>query len=277
MPTDFSGRVAVITGAAQGIGAALALGLARRGCHLALADIDSAHLAATAKAARAEGVTVSEHRLDVSDSAAVAKFPLTVLDSHPRVNFLFNNAGVAMMGTFEQVSLEEFEWLLGINLFGVVRMSKAFLPILKRQESAHIVNISSVFGLISPAGQAAYCTSKFAVRGFTEVLRHELEATGVSVSCVHPGGIRTGIAAHARVAAALDPAGKAAVVAHFESLARTTPDQAAARILRGVARGEKRIIVGADARLFDWLQRLMPVGYWPLLKRLARPPGEVAT
>lgn len=275
MPDKFDKRVAVITGAGQGIGSALALALASRGCDLALSDIDTESLAATAAKARAMGVTVSEHRLDVSDAAAVARFPLTVLDAHPRVNLLFNNAGVAMMGDFEQVSLEEFEWLLGINLFGVVRMTKAFLPVLKRQESAHIVNISSVFGLISPAGQAAYCTSKFAVRGFTEVLRHELEDTAVSVSCVHPGGIRTGIAAHARRAAAVDSAMQAAAIAQFDKLARTTPEQAAERILRGVARGEKRIVVGADARLFDWLQRLMPIAYWSLLKRLVRRPAVV--
>lgn len=276
MSAKFTGQVAVVTGAAQGIGAALALGLARRGCHLALADIDMGALATTAAAARALGVTVSEHRLDVSDAAAVAKFPLTVLDSHPRVNLLFNNAGVALMGTFEEVALEEFEWLLGINLFGVVRMTKAFLPVLKRQHSAHIVNISSVFGLISPAGQAAYCTSKFAVRGFTEVLRHELELSNVAVSCVHPGGIRTGIAVHARRTAAVDPALAAAAVAHFDTIARTTPEQAAARILQGVERGEKRIIVGGDARLLDWLQRLMPIGYWPVLKRLVRRPTETS-
>lgn len=268
MPDKFDKQVAVITGAAQGIGAALALGLASRGCHLALVDIDTESLAVSAAKARAKGVTVSEHRLDVSDAAAVAKFPLKVLDAHPRVNLLFNNAGVAMVGNFEQVSLEEFEWLLGINLFGVVRMTKAFLPVLRRQERAHIVNVSSVFGFISPAGQAAYCTSKFAVRGFTEVLRHELEGTGVSVSCVHPGGIRTGIAAHARRAAAVDPALQAAAIAQFDTLARTTPEEAAARILRGVERGEKRIVVGGDARLFDWLQRLMPVGYWSVLKLL---------
>lgn len=272
MTEAFRDRVAVVTGAAQGIGAALALGLARRGCHLALADIDTAALAVTAAKARAAGVNVSEHRLDVSDASAVARFPVKVLDHHPRVNLLFNNAGVAMMGTFEQVSLEEFEWLLGINLFGVVRTTKAFLPVLKRQDHAHIVNISSVFGFIAPAGQAAYCTSKFGVRGFTEVLRHELEGTGVSVSCVHPGGIRTGIAAHARRAATVDPVLAEASVAQFDTLARTTPDEAAARILRGVEKGESRIVVGGDARLFDWLHRLMPVGYWSILKRLVKRP-----
>ncbi len=276
MVEKFAGKVAVVTGAAQGIGAALALGLARRGCNLALADIDTAALAATAAQARATGVHVSEHRLDVSDPGAVAQFPVTVLDHHPRVNLLFNNAGVALMGTFEQVSLEEFEWLLGINLFGVVRMTKAFLPVLRRQEHAHIVNISSLFGFISPAGQAAYCTSKFAVRGFSEVLRHELEETGVAVSCVHPGGIRTGIAAHARRSQAVDPALAEAAVARFDTLARTTPEEAAARILRGVEAGQSRIVVGPDAKLFDWLQRLLPVAYWPLLKRLVqRPQGAV--
>jgi len=266
MATQYKGRVAVITGAAQGIGAALALDLAGRGCNLALSDIDTATLAATAAAARAKGVRVSEHKLDVSDAAAVARFPAVVLEQHPHVNLLFNNAGVGLFGNFEQVTLEEFEWLLGINLFGVIRMTKAFLPILRREDAAHIVNISSLFGFIAPAGQAAYCTAKFGVRGFTEVLRHELENTSVSVSCVHPGGIKTAIAAHARRPATIDPADAAASIERFAAVARLTPEQAAARILSGVERGEKRIVVGPDARLFDWLQRLMPLGYWSLLK-----------
>lgn len=268
MTTPFGGRVAVVTGAAQGIGAALALELARRGCNLALADIDPARLAETAGAARAGGVRVSEHRLDVADAAAVAAFPALVLEQHPEVDLLFNNAGVGLMGSFEQVSMEDFEWLLGINLYGVVRMTKAFLPHLKRAERAHIVNISSLFGFIAPAGQAAYCTSKFAVRGFTEALRHELQGSTVSVSCVHPGGIRTAIAARARRAAKVDPAFAAEAVERFAAVARTTPEQAAIRILNGVARGEKRIVVGPDAKLFDWLQRLMPLAYWPLLQLL---------
>ena len=268
MATEFKDRVAVVTGAAHGIGAALALDLAGRGCHLALSDIDMAQLAATARAARAKGVRVSEHRLDVSDAAEVARFPAVVLEHHPQVNLLFNNAGVGLMGSFEQVTLEEFEWLLSINLFGVIRMTKAFLPELKRADRAHIINISSLFGFIAPAGQSAYCTAKFGVRGFTEVLRHELENTKVSVSCVHPGGIRTAIVEHARCAAAVDPAEMAESAKRFAAVARTTPEQAAARILRGVERGERRIVVGPDAHIFDWLQRLAPLGYWSLLKLL---------
>lgn len=266
MATELRGGVAVITGAAQGIGAALALGLAQRGCNLALADIDPAALQVTAAEARARGVRVSEHLLDVSDAQAVANFPARVLEKHPEVNLLFNNAGVGLMGSFEQVTLEEFEWLLGINLFGVVRMTKAFLPVLRRAEHAHIVNISSLFGFIAPAGQSAYCTSKFAVRGFTEALRHELEGGTVAVSCVHPGGIRTGIAERARRTAQVDAAYAAAAVERFAAVARTTPAEAAERILKGVARGEKRIVVGPDARLLDWLQRLMPLAYWSLFK-----------
>ena len=266
MATEFKDRVAVVTGAAHGIGAALALDLAGRGCHLALSDIDTAQLADTARTARARGVRVSEHRLDVSDAAEVARFPAVVLEHHPQVNLLFNNAGVGLMGSFEQVTLEEFEWLLSINLFGVIRMTKAFLPELKRADRAHIINISSLFGFIAPAGQSAYCTAKFGVRGFTEVLRHELENTRVSVSCVHPGGIKTAIVEHARCAAAVDSAEMAESARRFAAVARTTPAQAAARILRGVVRGERRIVVGPDAHLFDWLQRLAPLGYWSLLK-----------
>jgi NAD(P)-dependent dehydrogenase (short-subunit alcohol dehydrogenase family) len=179
------GRTAVVTGAASGIGRAIATSLARRGCHLALADIDDDGLQRTAAEISAAGVRVSRHHLDVSDAAAVAAFPQRVTAEHAGVDILVNNAGVALGGAFEQVAEADFEWLFAINFWGVVRMTRAFLPLLHKSEEARIVNISSVFGLIAPPGQTAYSASKFAVRGFSESLRHELARTNIGVTVVH--------------------------------------------------------------------------------------------
>ena len=195
------GRTAVITGAAGGIGRAIAVSLARRGCHLALADVDEAGMAGTAELVRAHGVRVTRHRLDVADRAAVAGFPAQVAAEHPGVDVLVNNAGVAVGGTFEQVSEEDFEWLFEINFWGVVRMTRAFLPALRASGDARVVNLSSVFGLVAPPEQVAYAASKFAVRGFSEALRHELEGSGVGVTVVHPAGVATSISEKARVPA----------------------------------------------------------------------------
>ncbi|HEX6624206.1 MAG TPA: SDR family NAD(P)-dependent oxidoreductase, partial [Pyrinomonadaceae bacterium] len=195
------GRTAVITGAAGGIGRAIAVSLARRGCHLALADIDEAGMADTADLVRGDGVRVSRHRLDVADRAAVADLPAQVAAEHAGADLLVNNAGVAVGGTFEQVSEEDFEWLFEINFWGVVRMTRAFLPLLRASGDARVVNLSSVFGLVAPPEQVAYAASKFAVRGFSEALRHELEGSGVGVTVVHPGGVATSIAEKARVPA----------------------------------------------------------------------------
>ena len=191
-------RAAVITGAAGGIGRAIALSLARRGCHLALADVDEAGLAQMQAQAAPCGVRVSCHRLDVASREAVAELPAQVLGAHGRVDLLFNNAGVALVGNFEQVSEADFDWLMEINFHGVVRMTRAFLPVLKAGDDSRIVNLSSVFGLISPPGQCAYSASKFAVRGFSNALRHELAGSRVGVSVVHPGGVATAIAQNAR-------------------------------------------------------------------------------
>ena len=197
------GRVAVVTGAGGGIGRGIALALARRGCHLALADIDAAGLAATAAEAEAEaaGVRPSRHVVDVADRAAVAALPALVREAHGRVDVLVNNAGVALGGSFEQVSETDFDWLMAINFEAVVRMTRAFLPLLHGSDDARIVNVSSVYGLVSPPGQSAYSASKFAVRGFSNALRHELEGTRVGVTVVHPGGVATAIARSARAPA----------------------------------------------------------------------------
>lgn len=268
MRLELTGGVAVITGAAAGIGRATALELARRGCHLALADRDAARLAEVAALARMHGVQVSEHPLDVADAAAVAALPAQVLAAHGRVTLLINNAGVALAGSFAEVTLEEFRWLIEINFLGAVALTKAFLPTLLRQEHAQIVNISSVFGIIAPAHQVAYAAAKFALRGFSEALRHELAGTSVRVTVVHPGGVRTSIATSARVAAAADANAAAADAAAFTALLRTPPEAAAAAIVRAAERRAGRLLIGPDARLIDLVQRLLPVRYWGVLQWL---------
>jgi short-subunit dehydrogenase len=264
---DLRGSVAVVTGAASGIGAALAHVLSARGCALALADRDAAGLATAASAARACGVTVSEHVLDVADADAVAALPAAVLAAHGRVNVLVNNAGVALVGRFDQVSMADFEWLFNINFWGTVRMTRAFLPLLRQEKAAQLVNLSSVYGLIAPPGETAYAASKFAVRGFTEALRHELEASSVGVTVVHPGGIRTAVAKNARKAEALTAADVAAGMAMFDKLTRTEPETAAEVIAQGIERREPRVLIGKDAKQIATLVRLFPVSYWPRIQK----------
>ena len=270
---DLRDGVALITGAASGIGAALADTLAQRGMHLALVDLDAARLEAVAARARAHGVRVSDHTLDVADAAAVAALPDAVLDVHGRVSVLINNAGVAVGGTFEQVDADDFDWLMSINFFGTVRMTRAFLPILAREPVARLVNLSSIFGIVAPPGQTAYCASKFAVRGFSESLRHELEATDspVGVTVVHPGGVRTRIAEQARAPKNAPPDEVARQRGVWRALLTLAPEDAAERIARAIERREPRVVVGRDAQQAAWVQRLFPVGYWKIMARdLAR-------
>ena len=264
-PMDLKGRVAVVTGAGGGIGRAAALSLARRGCHLALADIDDAGLAQTQ--ALATGVRASSHRLDVANREAVAAMPARVLEAHGRVDLLVNNAGVALVGTFDQVSEADFDWLFEINFHGVVRMTRAFLPLLRASDDARIVNISSVFGLISPPGQCAYSASKFAVRGFSSALRHELDGTSVGVSVVHPGGVATSIARNARVPQNVPADEMRRRLGLAEKLLRMPPERAGEVIVRGVEKRRARILVGRDALIIALTERLAPVNYWRILGR----------
>jgi short-subunit dehydrogenase len=265
---DLTGGVAVVTGAGSGIGRELAKRLAREKMALALADINEATLKETLTQIGDAGVSISSHVLNVADAKQVEQFAADVLARHQRVTLLINNAGVAMHGTFEELSIADLEWLMGINFWGMVYGVRNFLPILKQQPQSHIVNLSSIFGIISPAGQTAYCASKFAVRGFTEALMHELEATTVSVSCVHPGGIKTPISRNARLGASANAAFHAAGVTLFEKrLARTSPETAAARIVDGVKRGEPRILVGKDAIQLERMSRLFPVRYWGIMMK----------
>jgi len=265
--------VVVVTGAASGIGRALAQRMAAAGSALAIADIDQPGLLQTAQALPKNSAMVTTHVVDVGKEESVKSFAADVSARHGRVTLLINNAGVALHGNFEEISLEDLRWLMDINFWGMVYGVKYFLPMLKREPRAHIVNLSSVFGLIAPAGQAAYSASKFAVRGFTEALRHELAPTNVCVSCVHPGGIRTAIARSARLGASTPAARREESIARFEKLARTPPEKAAAAILRGVERREPRILIGMDAYQVDVLQRLRPATYWKSLAGRLKDPG----
>ncbi len=257
--------VAVITGAATGIGRALAARLADEGASLCLADINKGELDVVAHALRAKGCDVSAHAVDVADRRQVEALCRSTVEHFGRADLLINNAGVALRGDVEEVSLSDMEWLMGINFWGTVYGVKYFLPILKQQKKAYIVNLSSVFGMIAPPGEAAYAASKFAVRGFTEALRHELAGTSVQVSSVHPGGIRTGIAKSSRVGAGADPQKGEQDAAKFEFLARTTPERAADRIVSGVLQGKTRILIGRDASQIDLIQRLLPEHYWRII------------
>jgi butyryl-CoA dehydrogenase len=255
---EFTGRVAAITGAGSGIGRALAENLAGRGCHLALSDIDEVGLARTADRCGARGVTVTTQGLDVADRNAVHEWADRVATEHGRVNLVVNNAGVALVGNVEAVSYQDFEWLMGIDFWGVVHGTKAFLPHLKASGEGHIVNVSSVFGLVSVPSQSAYNAAKFAVRGFSDALRMELEIEGaaVSVTTVHPGGIKTNIARNARVDSSAGTPDSARMAAReFDRVALTSPTKAARQILAAVVGNRRRALVGPDAKLIDLAAR----------------------
>ena len=271
---SFSGRVAAVTGAGSGIGRALALALARRGCHLALSDVDEAGLARTVEAARRAGVTVSAARVDVTDREAVYAWADRAADEHGGINLVFNNAGVALGSMIEGGGYEDFEWLFCINFWGVVYGTKAFLPHLRASGDGHVVNVSSVFALISVPGQGAYNASKAAVRAFTEALRMELELSGapVSATSVHPGGIKTSIARSARSDESLRSLGVSPEESrkNFETLFVTEPEAAAEAILKAVRKNRRRVLVGRDAYVIDALARLLPGGYQSVVKGLVR-------
>ncbi|MBR0893490.1 SDR family NAD(P)-dependent oxidoreductase [Bradyrhizobium tropiciagri] len=275
--TAISGSAAAVTGAASGIGRALAHELALRGCDLAIADRDEAGLQATAaEIAKATGIAkvsarkVTVHRLDVSEPGEIAAFAEAAGAAHPTLNIVVNNAGVALLGQFDEIEQAQMEWLFNINFWGVVHGTRAFLPLLSRQRAAHIVNISSIFGIIAPPGQSAYCAAKFAVRGFSESLRHELAVANspIKLSVVHPGGVATNIARNSRTGAGVtDNARRVQSIERFEALARTTPTAAAQRIITGIEKNQPRILIGNDARFMDLLQRFRPGTYWKVLQR----------
>lgn len=261
----FEDKVAAITGAGSGIGRELALELGRRKCHLALSDINEVGLQETVEQAVVLGVRVTPKRVDVADRDAVHAWADEVANDHGKVNLIFNNAGVALGSTVEGVSYEDFEWLMGINFWGVVHGTKAFLPHLKASGDGHVVNVSSMFGLAGIPTQAAYNAAKFAVRGFTEALRQELDMMdcGVSATSVHPGGIKTAIVRSSRVDSSIRDLGidDTNVRDRFERTFITSANRAARVILRGIQANKRRILIGPDARVFDWMVRIFPSAY----------------
>lgn len=262
---SFANKVAAITGAGSGIGRALALNLAKQGCHLALSDVNETGLAETVAQAKAFGVNVTSQKLDVSNKDGVHAWADAVVRDHGKVNLIFNNAGVALGSTVEGMSYDELAWVMNINFWGVVYGTKAFLPYLKASGEGHIINISSIFGLCSQPSQSAYNASKFAVRGFTEALRQELdiENAPVSVTCVHPGGIKTNIAKAAKMNDSIKSIGlnPSTSTQNFEKLFRTTPAEAANVIIKAVQKDSRRALIGSDAYVVDAMQRLLPTGY----------------
>jgi butyryl-CoA dehydrogenase len=262
---EFNGRVAAITGAGSGIGRALAQDLAERGTHLALSDINEVGLAETVVLCEGLGVKVTSQRVDVAIRDEVYGWADHVVDDHGKVNLIFNNAGVALGATIDAMSYEDFEWLMNINFWGVVHGTKAFLPHLKAAGEGHVVNLSSVFGLISIPSQSAYNAAKFGVRGFTDALRMELdiEKCGVSSTTVHPGGIKTNIARNARMDASV--ASYAGDVDRarrdFDKVAITSPKKAARQILAAVEKDKRRALIGPDAKAIDLISRL-PAGLY---------------
>lgn len=265
--------VVVVTGAGSGIGRALAVRLSRESiAGLAIAEVNEETLADTADLIGETGVNVSSHVLDVADQEAWRAFADEVVKEHGRATHLINNAGVALGGSVGEVSTDEISWLMDVNFWGVVYGTKTFLPLLAREKSAHIVNISSIFGLVAPPGQAAYCASKFAVRGFTESLRHEMEGTNVAVSVVHPGGVSTNIANSARIGegVSLNPEELEERRKEYnKNLAVNSPGEAAETIVRGIKAREPRILIGTDAKVVSLIARLFPKRYFAVIDRIS--------
>jgi NAD(P)-dependent dehydrogenase (short-subunit alcohol dehydrogenase family) len=270
-------KVVVITGAGSGIGRALAVEVASRGSLVAISDVDEAGLAETVDLVKAAGAPeVRADRLDVSDRAAFATYAAAVREQFGRVNVVVNNAGVTMTGDFEEITYDDFEWIMGINFWGVVTGTKEFLPHLIESGDGHLVNISSLFGLISTPGQSTYNSSKYAVRGFTEALREEMLIAGhpVGVTCVHPGGIKTGISRNGRKTASQDAE---ALDRLFEKkLARMEPERAAQIIVGAILKGRARQLVGIDAHLIHHACKLLGSRYQDVVarytQRLVPPP-----
>lgn len=269
--TTFDGKVCVITGAASGIGRALAVRLGAAGASLALSDVNADGLAETAAlAGAAQSNRIITDPLDVSDADAITAYAAHVERALGSADYVFNVAGVARVGSFENSPLSSFETVMNINLYGVVRMSKAFLPQLLKTRGG-LVNISSIFGIIGFPGQVEYCTAKFAVRGFSETLAQELDGTGVSVTSVHPGGVKTAIARNAQIDSMPDHGlSKSVMDAEFDKAAITSAEDAATIILNGTAARKRRVIVGKDAAMVQLIARLFPARY-PKILRMLKP------
>jgi short-subunit dehydrogenase len=274
--TAIPGAAVAVTGAASGIGRALAIELAARGADLALADRDEAGLqsvaAEIAKGSAQTGSTrkVSLHRVDIGDSEAVTAFARVAIAAHPALNIVINNAGVALLGQFHEIDQAQMEWLFNINFWGAVHATRAFLPHLASQPASHIVNLSSIFGIVAPPGQTAYSAAKFAVRGFSEALRHELQMakSPIRLSVVHPGGIKTNIVRNSRAGTGVtDNERRVQSIERFDAIAQTSAKDAALRIIKGIEKNEPRILIGGDARFMDILQRFRPATYWNVMAK----------
>lgn len=262
---NFKNKVAAITGAGSGMGQQLAILLAKAGCHVSISDVNEKGLAETAALLKVYDVRVTTKKVDVSKQDQVKAWAAETAQNHGSINMIFNNAGVALGSTVEGASYEDIEWIMGINFWGVVYGTKEFLPFLKKSGEGHIINTSSLFGLTAQPTQSAYNSSKFAVRGFTESLRQELdiENKGVSALCVHPGGIRTNIANDARMNDSLRSLGmnpeKSAKA--FNKLLRMPAEEAAQQILDAVLQNKRRLLIGNDAKAIDIMQRILPASY----------------
>ncbi|WP_091230159.1 SDR family oxidoreductase [Microbacterium sp. 3J1] len=274
-----TGSTTVITGAASGMGAEIARLLASRGVHLALLDHNAGGLASVASelTSRAPGALITTHVVDLRDDTAVFAVADEITARHPRLNALITCAGSSMLGTLDQLTMEEMRWLVDVNLWGTVSITKALLPALRAAPAAHITHLASVYALAAPAGRIPYSMSKFAVRGFSEALRHELEGSTVTVGAIYPAGVRTGIILHGRYAAAVDPAIAARAAAAQAAMYLTEPADAAAQIVRATERRRPRAMVGREARIIDALVRLAPSTYWRALRRPLRAAIDTTT
>jgi len=270
-----TGSTTVITGAASGMGADIARLLARRRVHLALIDHNADGLAAIA--AELTGAIVTTHVVDLRDDDAVFATAAEITAAHPRVNALITCAGSSMLGDLDQLTMEEMRWLTDVNLWGTVSITKALLPALRAAPAAHITHLASVYALAAPAGRIPYSLSKFAVRGFSEAMRHELDGTSVTVGAVYPAGVRTGIILHGRYAAAIEPAVAARAAAAQAAMYHTEPADAAALIVRATERRRARTMVGREARLIDVLTRVAPSSYWRVMRRPLREAIDTTT
>lgn len=272
---DVAGHTVVITGAASGMGAALARQFAELGAHLALIDYNREGLAALA--AELGDTTVTVHGIDLRDDAAAFAGAEEIMAAHPSIVALITCAGSSMLGTLDQLTMEEMRWLADVNIWGTISITKALLPALRRAPQAHITHLASIYALAAPGGRIPYALTKYAVRGFSEALRHELEDTSVTVGAIYPAGVRTGIILHGRYAASIDPAVAARAAAAQAAMYATEPEDAAAKIVRATLHRRARVLIGREATLVDLLVRLFPVRHWEFMRGPLREATDTTT